>query len=46
MAVRAVAKAGSWQDVFPGLIARYGKTCWFPYEAEDAYVKSLKETSR
>jgi nucleoside-diphosphate-sugar epimerase len=45
-AVRAVAKAGSWQDVFPGLIARYGKTSWFPYETEDAYVKSLKETPR
>jgi nucleoside-diphosphate-sugar epimerase len=42
-AVPAVTQAGSWQDVFPGLIARYGTTCWFPYEAEDAYVKSLKK---
>jgi nucleoside-diphosphate-sugar epimerase len=40
-AVRAVVEAGSWQEVFPGLIARYGAACWFPYEAEDAYVKSL-----
>jgi hypothetical protein len=25
----------------PGLIGRYGPACWFPYEAEDAYLASL-----
>lgn len=41
-AVRAVADAeasgGSWQDVFPGMVARYGPGGWFPYAAEDAYI--------
>ncbi len=43
-AVRAVADAEaagkSWPDVFPGLAGRFGAECWFPYDAEDAYVAS------
>jgi hypothetical protein len=30
----------SWQDVFPGLVARFGADVWFPYAAEDAYLES------
>jgi hypothetical protein len=41
-AVRAVADAeasgGSWQDIFPGMVARYGLDGWFPYAAEDTYI--------
>ena len=41
-AVRAVADAeaggGSWQDVFPSMVARYGLSGWFPYTAEDTYI--------
>jgi nucleoside-diphosphate-sugar epimerase len=41
-ALRAVADAeasgGSWQDVFPGMVARYGLDGWFPYTAEDTYI--------
>jgi nucleoside-diphosphate-sugar epimerase len=48
-AVRAVKQAEAsgktWHDVFPGLIARYGDACWFPYEAEDNYVKSRAKES-
>jgi nucleoside-diphosphate-sugar epimerase len=29
----------SWQDVFPGLVGRFGAACWFPYQAEDAYLE-------
>jgi nucleoside-diphosphate-sugar epimerase len=46
-AVRAVAEAEaagkSWHDVFGGLIGRFGTACWFPYDAEDAYVSQLEE---
>ncbi len=48
-AVRAVqdaeAAGKSWREVFPGLFGRYGAQCWFPYEAEDAYVASLSARS-
>jgi nucleoside-diphosphate-sugar epimerase len=38
-AVSAAEAAGkSWHDVFPGLVGRFGTACWFPYDAEDAYV--------
>jgi nucleoside-diphosphate-sugar epimerase len=38
-AVSAAEAAGkSWHDVFPGLTGRFGTACWFPYDAEDAYV--------
>jgi nucleoside-diphosphate-sugar epimerase len=41
-AVRAVAAAqargGTWHDVFPGLLGRFGAACWFRFDAEDAYV--------
>jgi nucleoside-diphosphate-sugar epimerase len=44
-ALRAVGDAEaagqSWHAVFGGLVARYGTACWFPYEAEDAYVTSV-----
>jgi nucleoside-diphosphate-sugar epimerase len=42
-AVRAAEVAGrSWADVFGGLVARFGTACWFPYDAEDAYMASLR----
>ena len=48
-AVSAVAQAEAsgrcWQDVFPGVIARYGADGWFPYAAEDAYVAQLTRAS-
>ncbi len=41
-AIRAVgeaeARGGSWVDVFPGVVARYGADGWFPYEAEDRFL--------
>ena len=40
-AVRATA-GKSWHDVFPGLIGRYGPAPWFRYEAEDAYVSTIR----
>jgi nucleoside-diphosphate-sugar epimerase len=30
----------SWHDVFPGLVGRFGAACWFPYQAEDAYLET------
>ncbi|MET9969232.1 NAD-dependent epimerase/dehydratase family protein [Streptomyces sp. NPDC006356] len=41
----AERQGGSWQDVFPGLVARYGSEGWFPYAAEDAYVSSRGDES-
>ncbi len=39
---RAVADAEaageSWQELFPGIVSRYGADGWFPYDAEDSFV--------
>lgn len=38
-AVAAAEAAGkTWQDVFPGVVARYGEHGWFPYDVEDTYL--------
>lgn len=34
----AEARGKTWQDVFPGVVARYGAHGWFPYDVEDAYL--------
>lgn len=27
-----------WQELFPSVVARYGETGWFPYDAEDRWL--------
>ena len=39
-AVAAAERRGeSWEELFPSIVARYGSDGWFPYSAEDAFVR-------
>lgn len=35
----AARRQQDWRDVFPALVSRYGADGWFPYTAEDAFLR-------
>lgn len=36
---RTEADGGSWHDLFPSVVSRYGAHGWYPYAAEDEWVR-------